>query len=193
VAELAGNAGFLTEPQQQSERSSERDVTEHFPGTHEYLTEGLRWAVLSVPIVLVAVMALVRSLVRGVRFFSLSNLCLGIDLCFAAIAASLVEGFEVAQQWAQQPDDGLLARTVITFCMVVVNFFVLLCVTKLHHDWEGEPLTVEGYSRDKRNRLQQIENKRHKNKQIWYLLLASNSLGSTMIVVFAYLFAWKIV
>jgi hypothetical protein len=168
-------------------------VTEPLTGSTGYLAEGLRWAILSVPILLVGLMALVRSLVHKGKFFCVPNLCLGIDLCFAAIAASLVEGFEVAQQLAQKPDDKLVSRTIIAFCMVFINFWVLLCVTKLHHDCNEEPDVIEGHSATKRARLQQYENKRHNRRRIWLLLVASNLLGSTSIVGFAFLFAREIV
>lgn len=157
------------------------------------LAELLSWAGILVPIVLVFVTALIRSIVKRNNFFSGENLYLGIDLSFAGLAAGLVEITELLRQHVENPDDTQFSKIVIAFLVAFVNGICLLVVTKLHQRWEADSPTTKVIGVVLAERDQNKLQRNHRLKRFLWLGLASNGVGFGTIIAFAYLRARKIV
>lgn len=154
----------------------------------------LSWAGILVPIVLVFLTALIRSLAKGNKFFSGENLYLGIDLCFAGLAASLVEVLDVFRQHVENPNDSQLEKAFIGLILAFVCGIALLVVTKLHQEFDDNKCPNSKISgRHAAEQDQAQLNKNHRRKQIIWLGLASNGMGFATICMFAWLRARRLV
>lgn len=159
----------------------------------QVLADLIGWAGILVPIVLVFVTALIRSIVKSNRFFSGENLYLGIDLCFAGLAASLVETLDLIREHLILADESQFSRVLTGLALSFGSGIALLVVTKLHQTWDVPAPKVNGSSRVKAGRAQrEIDQNHRRSRRIW-LGIASNGIGFATIAVFAWLRARKLV
>lgn len=145
------------------------------------------------PIVLVFVTALIRSIVKGNRFFSGENLYLGIDLCFAGLAASLVETLDLIREHLVAADESQFSRVLTGLALSFASGIALLVVTKLHQTWDVPAPRANANSRVKAERSQREMDQRHRRQRRFWLGIASNGIGFATIAVFAWLRARKLV
>lgn len=153
----------------------------------------LGWAGILVPVVLLFVMALIRSIIKRNDFFSGENLYLGVDLCFAGLAAALVQATELLRQHFEKPSESQFSQLIIVLALAFGNGIALLVVTKLHQKWDTECPKTSVVGRVAAERDQKRLARNHGLKQIFWLGIASNGVGFTTILMFVWLRAEKIV
>ena len=133
------------------------------------------------------VTALIRSIVKGNRFFSGDNLYLGIDLSFAGLAASMVESLDLIREHLLNGDETQFLKVLTALALCFGSAIALLGVTKLHQTWDVPPPKTAVIGKVRAERDQQALNENHRIKRFRWLGIASNGLGFATIVVFAWL------
>jgi hypothetical protein len=140
----------------------------------------VNWAGVAVPIFLIPATSTVRSLVKKNSFWTPSNWWLGIDLCFASIAA-------IGVQFCDRVRAGKLDDPYPIICTLSLGFAYavgLLVVMKMHQDMDCDYVPAR---LGPPNKAEMARRKRHKRKQFWILTIASNLVGAGTIAVFAYM------
>jgi hypothetical protein len=159
----------------------------------QFLADLISWAGVLVPVVLVFVTALIRSIVKSNRFFSGQNLYLGIDLCFAGLAATMVESLDLIREHLLSGDETQFVKVLTGLGLCFGSALCLLVVTKLHQAWDIKPPTAQLGGRVKTEAEQLKIDRKHKRRRFFWLGIASNGLGFTTIAVFAWLRARRLV
>jgi len=165
------------------------DDFQNLAQTNQRWANLVSWAGISVPIVLVFLTALIRSIVKRNNFFSGENLFLGIDLCFAGLAVSLVECLDLIHTHLLSANDAQFTKVLTSLAMCFADFVLLLVVTKLHQSCEVPTPRTTISGRVKAARDQERIDRRHRNKRIFCLGIVSNGVGVVSIAVFAWLHA----
>ncbi len=137
--------------------------------------------------------ALIRSIVKANRFFSGENLYLGIDLCFAGLATSLVESLDDIRLHLLGAGETQIEQVIVGLALSFCSGIALLVVTKLHQQWDVDPPRTKVSGRVKAQADQDRLNKRHRLQRRFWLGIASNGAGFLTIAVFAWLHARKVV
>jgi len=113
------------------------------------------WTAFAIPVVLIAVTAFGQKLIEKVPF-RWRHFYLGLDLCVAAMAASLVNILDLLKR--QPPEQHKIDFTVLFVVLCILLFVVLLAI---HQEWEDE--------------------KKFCKQQIFWLFGASNLIGLALI------------
>lgn len=103
------------------------------------LAEVVKWATILVPVALVPATALLRSLCYRTPFFSGKNLYLGMDLCFAGLAATMVEALDMIRDHLLQPEASDFRKLLMALALSFGNAIALLVATKIHQTWDAPP------------------------------------------------------
>jgi hypothetical protein len=96
-----------------------------------------------VPIILILSSALAKKLVRGTSW-SRVDFFLGVELSLAAMAAGLINFFDLSKSLTQVASAAASGNIASNGVFLAICFFLLLWVLATHQDWEKRAQDVAG-------------------------------------------------
>ncbi|OGQ60456.1 MAG: hypothetical protein A3J24_09275 [Deltaproteobacteria bacterium RIFCSPLOWO2_02_FULL_53_8] len=99
---------------------------------------------LGIPLILLICGALAKKLVRG-GGWKYTDFFLGVEISLAALGSEMVYLYDL-QKLSVTPavEISRPEKIIATTSIIVITFFLLLCVLSIHQDWEGRTQNWKG-------------------------------------------------